>query len=211
MAGPPPYRIETERLVVRCWEPRDAAALTEAIDESVEHLSPWMPWVHHEPQTVDDRVELLRRFRGEFDLGTDFVYGILAPDDVRVVGGSGLHTRVGDAAVEIGYWIRVSETRKGYASEAVAALTQAAFAWCGVDRVEINVDPENEPSLGVPRLLGFVQEATLRRRQLALTEGAERRDLVVFSMLVEEAAGSPVAAVPFTAFDAAGRPAPRPV
>jgi RimJ/RimL family protein N-acetyltransferase len=178
VAGPPPYRIETERLVVRCWEPRDAAPLTEAIDESVEHLSPWMPWVHHEPQTVDDRVELLRRFRGEFDLGTDFVYGILAPDDVRVVGGSGLHTRVGDAAVEIGYWIRVSETRKGYASEAVAALTHAA---------------------------------TLRRRQLPLTEGAERRDLVVFSMLVEEAAGSPVAAVPFTAYDAAGRPAPRPV
>jgi RimJ/RimL family protein N-acetyltransferase len=207
MAAPPPYRIETDRLVVRCWEPRDAAALTEAVEESVEHLGRWMPWVNQEPQTVDDRVELLRRFRGQFDLGADFVYGIFAPDDVRVVGGSGLHARVGDDALEIGYWIRASETRNGYASEVAAALTQAAFGWCGVDRVEIKVDPDNEPSLKVARRLGYVEEATLRRRQPPLAEGAERRDFVVFSMLVEELPGSPAAAVGFTAYDAAGRPA----
>ncbi len=206
MAAPPPYRIETERLVVRCWEPRDAVALTEAVEESVEHLRPWMPWAHHEPQTVDDRVELLRRFRGQFDLGTDFVYGIFAPDDVQVLGGSGLHARLGDDALEIGYWVRASETGNGYVSEAVAALTQAAFVWCGVDRVEIRVDPDNEPSLKVARRLGYVEEATLRRRQLPLTEGAERRDLVVFSLLSEELPGSPAAAVAFTAYDAAGRP-----
>ena len=40
----PPYRIVTERLVLRCWEPRDAAALKEAVDASLDHLRPWMPW-----------------------------------------------------------------------------------------------------------------------------------------------------------------------
>jgi RimJ/RimL family protein N-acetyltransferase len=207
VTGPPPYRIETDRLVVRCWEPHDAAALKEAVDESVEHLRPWMPWAHLEPQTVDDKIGLLRRFRGEFDLGADFVYGVFAPDGARVVGGSGLNTRVGEGGVEIGYWLRASETGKGLMTEAVAALTQAAFAWCGVDRVEIKVDPENERSLALPRRLGFVEEATLRRRQLPLTEGAERRDFVVFSMLVEELPRSPAAAVELRAFDAAGRPA----
>jgi RimJ/RimL family protein N-acetyltransferase len=91
-------------------------------------------------------------------------------------------------------------------SEAVAALTQVAFVWRGVDRVEIRADPDNEPSLKVARRLGYVEEATLRRRQLPLTEGAERRDLVVFSLLSEELPGSPAAAVAFTAYDAAGRP-----
>jgi RimJ/RimL family protein N-acetyltransferase len=205
VTGPPPYRIETERLVVRCWEPRDAGRLKEAIDESLDHLRPWMPWAHEEPQTVDEKLELLRRFRGEFDLGTNFVYGLFAPDDTRVVGGSGLHPRVGDAAFEIGYWLRASETGNGYMTEAVAALTMAAFAWCGVDRVEIRVDPDNAPSLSVPRRLGYVEEARLRRRQLPLTKGAERRDHVVFTMLVEEAPGSPAAAFPFRASDAAGR------
>ena len=62
--GPPaPYRIETERLVIRCYEPRDASLLKEAIDSSLEHLRPWMPWAHQEPQTLEQKMELIRRFR----------------------------------------------------------------------------------------------------------------------------------------------------
>ena len=205
MEGAPPYRIETERLVVRCWEPHDAASLKEAIDESVEHLRPWMPWAHQEPQTLDEKVELLRGFRGEFDLGTNFVYGIFSRDGTNVVGGTGLHPRAGEGALEIGYWIRVSEVGKGFATEAAAAVTRAGFAYCGVDRIEIRVDPENAPSLQVPRKLGYVEEATLRRRQLPLVDGAERRDAVVFSMLVEELPRLPASRTEILAYDAAGR------
>ena len=50
----PPYRIVTERLVVRCWEPRDAPLLKEAVDSSLDDLRPWMPWAYDEPQTVAD-------------------------------------------------------------------------------------------------------------------------------------------------------------
>ena len=46
----PPYRIVTERLVLRTWEPRDAPLLKEAVDSSIDHLLPWMPWAAHEPQ-----------------------------------------------------------------------------------------------------------------------------------------------------------------
>ena len=57
-----------------------------------------MPWAEHEPQPLDQKVELLRTFRGGFDLGQDFVYGILAPDESQALGGTGLHTRVGEDA-----------------------------------------------------------------------------------------------------------------
>lgn len=205
MPATPPYRIETERLVIRCWEPRDAPILKEAIDQSLDHLRPWMPWAHAEPTALEEKIELLRRFRGEFDLGTNFVYGILARDEASVLGGTGLHPRVGEDALEIGYWIRASAVGNGLATEATTALTRAAFAWCEVDRVEIKVDPDNAASLGIPRRLGYVEEATLRRRQLPLVDGAERRDFVVFSMLAEEVAGSPAAGFELTAYDAAGR------
>jgi len=201
----PPYRIETERLVIRCWEPRDALLLKEAIDQSLEHLRPWMPWAHGEPMPLDEKIELLRRFRGDFDLGTNFVYGIFSLDESSVLGGTGLHPRVGDDALEIGYWIRSSAVGKGLATEATAALTRAAFAWCGVDRIEIRVDPDNAASLAVPRRLGYVEEATLRRRVPPLVDGAERRDSVVFSMLADEVAGSAAAAVELAAYDASGR------
>jgi RimJ/RimL family protein N-acetyltransferase len=201
----PPYRIETERLVVRCWEPRDAPLLKEATDESLEHLRPWMPWAHREPQPLESKIDLLRTFRGSFDLATDFVYGILSRDESKALGGSGLHRRGEPGSLEIGYWLRVSETGKGYVTETVAVLTQVALAWCGVERVDIHVDPANEASLKVPRRLGYVEEAVLRRRQEPPTEGEPRGDVVVFSLLAEELPGSPAASVAFTAYDAAGR------
>src|SRR5439155_22043403 len=67
----PPYRIETERLVIRCWEPQDAPLLKEAIDSSLDHLRPWMPWAREEPQSLAQKVELLRHFRGRFDLRSE--------------------------------------------------------------------------------------------------------------------------------------------
>ncbi len=92
---PPPYLIRTERLAIRCWEPRDAPLLKEALDTSLDHLRPWMPWAADEPKPVEEKAELLRMFRGRFDLGEDFVYGIFTRDETEVVGGTGLHTRVG--------------------------------------------------------------------------------------------------------------------
>src|SRR5947209_19980003 len=97
----PPYRIVTERVVARCWEPTDAPALKEAVDSSLDHLRPWMPWAVNEPQTLEEKVQLLRRFRGQFDLGENFVYGLFAPDESEVIGVSGFRRREGQDALEI--------------------------------------------------------------------------------------------------------------
>jgi RimJ/RimL family protein N-acetyltransferase len=200
----PPYRVVTERLVIRCWEPRDAPLLKDAIDSSLEELREWMPWAHAEPQPLEDKVALLRRFRGQFDLGQDFVYGILGADESEVVGGTGLHRRVGDDAFEIGYWIRSSQAGSGLATEATAALTRAAFEICRVDRVEIRVDPANERSAAIPRRLGFGDEALLRRRLPAFGEQTESRDVRVFSLFRDQLAATPCAAAPVEAYDALG-------
>ena len=200
----PPYRIESDRLLIRCWDPRDAPLLKDAVDSSLEHLRAWMPWAHAEPQPLSEKVELLRRFRGSFDLGRDFVYGIFSPDESEVVGGTGLHTRIGDDAFEIGYWIRSSRVRQGFATEAVAALTRVAFEVCGVERVEIHVEPANTASLGIPRTLGYREEAILRRRLPPYGESAERRDEAVFVLFDDELAATPSAAVSVAAYDGAG-------
>jgi RimJ/RimL family protein N-acetyltransferase len=202
----PPYRIVTPRLVVRCWDPRDALLLKEAVDSSVDYLRPWMPWAQHEPQTLEEKVELLRRFRGEFDLDKDFVYGIFARDESEVVGGTGLHTRVGDHAFEIGYWIRRSRAGEGLATESTAALTRVAFELCEVERVEIRTDPANEASRSIPRKLGFAEEATLRRR----LHHPEPRDVVIYTLFREDFASSPAAEAAVEAFDATGARFPSP-
>lgn len=203
----PPYRILTDRLCIRCWEPRDAPLLKTALDASLDHLRPWLPWAHDEPQPLEAKVELLRRFRGSFDLGTDYVYGVFDRAETEVVGGSGLHTRVGPAAFEIGYWVSAGHARRGYATEAAAALTRVAFAIAGADRVEIRVDPANVASLAIPRRLGFAEEAMLGRR-LDPVGGGPRRDVVVFTLFADDARGTPASGLPVEAFDAAGAALP---
>lgn len=199
----PPYRIVSERLVVRCWEPRDAPLLKDAIDSSLDHLRPWMPWARAEPQELSEKVALLRRFRGQFDLGTDFVMGIFDPEEQDVFGGAGLHRRRGADALEIGYWIRSSHVGRGLATESSAALTRIAFELCDVDRVEIRVDPANVASQAIPRKLGFVEEGILRRR-LPPDEDGVPRDVIVFSLFREGFQSSPASSAPVRAFDAGG-------
>jgi RimJ/RimL family protein N-acetyltransferase len=164
-----------------------------------------MPWTASEPQTVEQKVELLRHFRGNFDLGRDFVYGIFDPDEAEVVGGTGLHTRVGPDALEIGYWIRASRIGEGLATEVTAAQTRAAFEVCGVDRVEIRIDPANERSARIPVKLGFHEEATLRRRLPPHVGESELRDVTVFVLFADDFAESPAASAPIRAWDAGAR------
>jgi RimJ/RimL family protein N-acetyltransferase len=184
--GPPaPYRIETGRLVIRCYDPRDAPLLKDAIDSSLEHLRPWMPWTADEPQTLEQKTDLVKLFRSEFDTGENFIYGIFSPDETEQVGATGLHPRIGPGGLEIGYFVRASAIRQGIATESSAALTRVGFEVCNADRIEIRIDPRNQASFGIPRKLGFVEEATLRRR-LPSSEGEPLRDVTIFTMFRED-------------------------
>ena len=186
---------------MRCWEPADAPLLKEAVDSSLDELRPWMPWAADEPQSLEEKVALLRRFRSAFDRAEDFVYGIFDSREAEVVGGTGFHTRRGEDALEIGYWIRTSRTGAGLATEAVAALTRVGLELCDVDRIEIRTDPSNERSRAIPRRLGYAEEAILRRR-LAYPE---RRDVVVHTLFRDELSLCPAARANVEAYDALGR------
>lgn len=199
----PAYRIETERLVVRCYEPADARLLMESVQESVEHLKPWMPWAHDEPQPLEQKLRGVLRFRGRFDLQEDYIYGIFNREETRLLGGTGLHTRVGDRQLEIGYWIHTDFVKKGFATESSAALTKVAFEIVGIHRLEIHCDPHNLASAAVPRKLGFTHEGTLRQKTSFLDRWS---DSMVWGLLDTEYPDSPSSQAQIKAFDALGNP-----
>ena len=153
----PPYRIETERLVLRCYDPHDAPLVKEAIDESVEHLREFMPWTDAEPQTLEEKVELCRRFRAAFDSGENFTYGIFDRGETRLLGGAGLHPRVGPGGLEIGYWVRASEVRRGIATEALRLVLPECRA-LGIDPALLTCDTDNAGSARVIEANGGVLE-----------------------------------------------------
>jgi RimJ/RimL family protein N-acetyltransferase len=199
----PAYRIETPRLVVRCWEPTDIYALRDAVIASLEHLRPWMPWARHGPEPLEDQIQRIRLVRSEFDAGKDFVYGIWNLDESQFLGSTGLHTRRGEGIREIGYWIHKDHIGQGLATEASQALIRVAFEVDSVHRVEIRHDPANVRSAAIPRKLGFTQEAVLRKQ---LRVGSDSwRDTAVWSLLAGEYPSSPSASLPITATDVIGR------
>lgn len=149
------YKIETERLIIRCYEPKDAQKLKLAIDESIEHLSPWMPWAKNEPETIEQKVKRLRIFRGQFDLDQDYTYGIFDKEENILIGSTGLHTRQGIDALEIGYWIRSSQMNNGFALESTQALTKVAFEIVEIQRVEIHCDIKNIRNYNIPKKIGY--------------------------------------------------------
>lgn len=207
MNGPailkPAYRIETERLVLRCWDPKDAALMQSAAAESKAHLLPFMPWAAEEPQTVDQKVELTRRFRARFDSGEDYVYGIFNLDETRVLGGAGLHTRLKGNALEIGYWLHKDFINQGLATESTAALTKVAFELYHVERLEIHCSVQNHASAAIPRKLGYTHEAT--RRGLGYANG-RATDAMIWTLLADEYPNTQSVGAKIRVFDVVGNP-----
>lgn len=199
----PAYRIRTPRLLIRCYEPTDAERIIATVTENVEHLRPWMPWIAYEPQTLQQRIEFARTCRGNFDLGTNFVYGIFDREDTRLIGGTGLHPRVGPEALEIGYWITQDLINQGLATEVTASLTKIAFEVHQVRRAEIHCDVRNGPSAAVPRKLGYTHEASLRQHT-RFAEGIFI-DTMIWTLLQDEYPDSPAAAAAVEAYDAINR------
>lgn len=198
----PAYRIETKRLVIRCFNPSDAKLLEEAVLQSLEHLKPWMAWAHDEPVSLELRTEALKKFRGRFDLGESYVYGIFNPEETRLLGGTGLHPRIGDNQLEIGYWIHKNFINQGLVTESTAALTKVAFEICRVHRVEIHCDPGNFASAAVPRKLGYAHEGTLRQKTPFLDRWS---DSMVWGLLKSEYPTSPAAKAEVKVFGADGK------
>jgi RimJ/RimL family protein N-acetyltransferase len=191
--GSTAFRIETARLVLRCWDPADAGLMKEAIDTSLDHLRPWMPWAASEPSTLEQKRQLLARFAEDFTRGDDAVYGIFEPGERRVVGSTGLHRRLDGNAREIGYWIRADAAGRGLGGESTAALTRVAFEVDEVEWMEIHCDPANHRSAAIPRRLGY-----------DLADGLDGNGHLVFRMPRDAYPGSPPARAALQAYDDAG-------
>lgn len=158
-----PERIDTARLTLRATRAGMGKPVAEAVRESRRELQQWMAWARG-ALSVYDSERHCREMQLKWHAREELDYCFHRSEDDLLVGKGGLHTI--DWAVpkvEIGYWIRSSCTRRGYASEAAAALVEMARAALGANRVEIACDARNLPSRRVAEKSGFVLEGIRRR------------------------------------------------
>ena len=176
--------------------------LSDAITASVDHLRPWMPWVKDEPISLEERVMLLRRFRGQFDLGEDYVFGIFNTSETELLGSTGLHTRAGETAREIGYWIHVNHIGKGVATETVSALTKVGFEIEDLTDITIQCSIANLPSQRIPEKLGYKLQQTA---QQTVNDSNLSTGKMIWKMSKTDYKQSPLRSVYIKTFDILGK------
>lgn len=175
-----PYRIVTNRLVIRRYRPEDAEMVSRAIAVSLENLKKWMPWARSEPSDLESKKALLKKFEQDFIKNIDYTFGLFNKREDVLIGSSGLHTRIGAKSREIGYWINSNFLNQGYATESSRALTKVGFEYHGVDAIEIHCDPKNIKSLKIPRKLGF--ELIEIKKENTRDPSASTRDTMIWKM-----------------------------
>ncbi|MBV8815984.1 MAG: GNAT family N-acetyltransferase [Verrucomicrobia bacterium] len=161
-------------------EPGHAERLYQAIVESTREFARWMEWFHPGYQIEETRRWIATR-RSAWEEGSDYAFIILEKGTANVLGGgsvgvtSPLH-RIGT----IGYWIRSSRTKQGFASEAAGLLARFGFSHLGLIRIEIVVAVGNTASIRVAEKAGAFKEGRLRNRLLLR---GKPKDAYLFSLI----------------------------
>ncbi|MDU4832537.1 MAG: GNAT family N-acetyltransferase [Actinomyces sp.] len=132
----------------------------------------WLePWEATLAPGVDERLPSLADYQRKTDAEVES--GITLPmmieADGRVIGVVTAANTVRGAlySTTVGYWIVSEYAGRGIASLAVAAFIDLLILKLGIHRVEINIRPENEPSLGIAQKLGLTHEG-YRPRYMAI-------------------------------------------
>jgi RimJ/RimL family protein N-acetyltransferase len=157
-----PETVETARLVLRATRAGDGRETNTALEESRGELRAWMPWAR-DTQSLEDSEQHCRAMQARWHAREELDFCFRRRRDGVLVGKGGLHTI--DWSVpkfEIGYWIRTSCTRQGFATEATLALVELARRRLAAHRVEITCDARNAASRRVAAKCGFELEGVQR-------------------------------------------------
>lgn len=179
----PEARISAGRLDIREFSPADAGLagevlrsrewlpLSTALVGFAEHpadLAWWLADAVHEPRRAGTGLNLMM-----LDREGDRIVGWIYLTDVDKYARS----------AEVGYGVRPRDRGRGFATEALVAVSRWALTAGGLQRAWLGVNTDNLASLRVARKAGFVREGTLRRASL---EEDGLHDVAVLALLDDE-------------------------
>jgi RimJ/RimL family protein N-acetyltransferase len=181
----PEVRISADRLDIREFGLADAGLVSEVLDGGE-----WLPLStallgasnSEHPADVDwwlaDAVHEPRRD------GTGLNLMMLAREGDRIAGWIFLtDVDKGARSAQIGYGVRPHARGRGFATEALVAVSRWALTAGGLQRAWLSVNTDNLASLRVAQKAGFSREGTLRR---ACLEEDGLHDVVVLALLDDE-------------------------
>lgn len=158
-----PTPIITPRLKLRPIQPGDGQAVHEVKQESWNEFEKWRVWTHKsraETTVADD--EAFCRLKHEAYVQRKGLCYLAFMNDRLIGQGSLNHCNWESRTFVVGYWVRSSETGKGYASEIALALCHYAFKALKARKLTSYHAAGNDRSGAVLKKTGFIHEGTLR-------------------------------------------------
>lgn len=147
-------------LELRLPEPEFAPTLFKIVDAQRVYLGKWLPWVQKN-KTEEDSLAFLKSsilFNNGGQKLTTFIFF-----QKELVGSvSFVKINQGNQAAEIGYWLSKEMQGKGIMTLACQRLIKYGFEKMNLNRIEINIAPQNLKSLAIPKKLNFHYEGTIR-------------------------------------------------
>lgn len=160
-----PARLETQRLIVRAYQPGDGIVYYEVCERNKTHL---LPFEDSNPalnvRTQADAEILVRRFALEWTARDAFCFGVWEKASGTFVA----QIYVGVISwqlpeFELGYFVDCDQEGKGYVTEASKAVLRWLFDHLKASRVRLNCNEMNVRSWHVAERLGFTREGHIRQ------------------------------------------------
>lgn len=170
-----------DNLLLRSFQPDDAAELFRAVDESRQHLRPWLRWV--DATTKQEHIQqfihrTLQQLHNQEALELGLVH------NRHIIGGIGMHEW--DHMLkkaQLGYWVRKEYEGQGIVNKALTRFIDFLFEKPGLNKIEIHFMPSNKRSAAVADRLGFKVEGVIRQSYFF---NGRLDDLVITGLLKSE-------------------------
>ena len=151
--------LTTDRLVVRRFEPADAAFILELVNDEA-----WLRFIGDRGvRTLEDARNYIER--GPLAMYERFGFGlylVATRDPLTPVGMCGLLKRDTLPDVDVGFAFLPAYRGRGYAGESARGVLRLAHEQFGVTRITALARPENASSIRVLEKLGFSYERLVR-------------------------------------------------
>lgn len=149
-----------QHLQLRPYELDDFQALFDAINNSRQHLGPWLNWVANTTR-AEHSLEFIQQAQHQRHTLEALALGIFY--DNMVIGGVGMHDwRHDTGRAQVGYWITKEFEGRGIIARSLEGLIDYLFRVTGLNKIEIHYVPANIRSAHVAEKLGFRLEGIIR-------------------------------------------------
>ena len=176
------YRdLETERLLLRKITVEDAEELYKNVYSNYDYIK----FYFQVPlNTFEDYLPLVEKYKGWYDNGNHFGWGIMIKETKEMIGHIQLHSKDGlNNNCKIAYVIGYDFRKKGYAREAVRAVLNFGLNIANYHRIDAEIVYSHVDSIALVEAVGMSYEYT---RKDGYKLGDDYYDQRVYTLIKKE-------------------------